>query len=179
MGVSLPTAEQLEKLPLRAVVAYAARTARRLSSRLRGVVADEILDDMLWLVELVSTTDLISEVDKTSVIQAAERVAAAYADAPSSLKSLEKFRIVFSLGHAAEAALFALLAATEPVYASDNRKLAAEEAYHAVRPVGALSRRAANAAMEAARHDYDILLREYGEHEGIVIGEPVQCFGAG
>lgn len=176
MSVSLPTVEQLEKLPLRAVVAYAARTARRLSSELRGIIADEILDGVLELVELVSTTDLIGEVDKASVIRAAERVAAAYADAPDRLKSLEKFRIVFSLGHAAEAAMFALLAATDQVNASDDRRLAAEEAHHAVRPIDVLGRKAAGAAMQAARLDYEILLGEYGEHEQVVIGEPVRCF---
>src|SRR5258707_187438 len=114
MSVSLPTVEQLERLPLRAVVAYAARTARRLSSELRGIVTDELLDELLVLVELVSTTNLISEVDWASVIRAAERVTGAYAAAPDSLKSLKKFRIVFSLGHAAEAAMFALLAAADP-----------------------------------------------------------------
>src|SRR5437868_1404173 len=95
MSLSLPTAEQLGRLPLRAVVAYAARTARRLSSELRGIVADQILDDLLKLVELVATTDPVSKVDKASLIRAAERVAAAYADTPDSLKSVARFRIVF------------------------------------------------------------------------------------
>ena len=176
MNVTLPTAEQLERLPLRAVVAYAARIARRLSSELRGIVADELLDDALRLIESVSTIDLVNEVDKSSLIRAAERVVAAYADASESLKSVESFRVVFSLGHAAEAAMFAVLAATDPENASDNRKLAVDEALYAVRPINALSGSAANAAMEAARQDYELLLQEYGEHDELIIGEPVVCF---
>src|SRR5262249_2862293 len=82
---SLPTADQLSRLPLRALVAYAARNARRRSYELRGIVADQVLDDVLKLIELVSTADSISELDKPSVIRAAERVAAAYANLPDSL----------------------------------------------------------------------------------------------
>ena len=177
MNASIPTAEQLEKLPLRAVVAYAARTARRLSSELRGIVADEVLDDVLQLVESVSTIDPIGMVNKVPVALAAERIVGAYADAPDSLKSLKKFRIVFSLAHAATAASFALLAAAHPVTASFERKVAADEAHRAVRSITTLSSRAASAAADAARQDYEILLQEYGEHDQVVIGGPVDCFG--
>jgi hypothetical protein len=179
MTVSLPTAAQLEKLPLRAVVAYAARNARRLSSELRGIVADEVLDRVLQLVESVSTIDPIANVDKVSVIRAAERITGAYADAPNSLKSLKRFRIVFSLAHAATAAAFAILAAARSGNASFERTIVAQEAQYAVHPVEALSRKAARAAMAAARYDYDVLLRKYGEHEEIVVGEPVHCFDVG
>src|SRR5262249_23999996 len=111
-------------------------------------------------------------------IRAAERLAAAYSGASDSMKSVEKFRIVYSLGHAAETAVFAILAATDRVNAGDNRKLAAEEAVHAIRPIKLLSNEAAVAASEAALQDYDLLLREYGEHEEVVLGEPVVCLCA-
>jgi hypothetical protein len=176
MNAPLPTARELEKLPLRALVVYAARTARRLSQDLRGVVSDEILDDALRLIETVSTAEPLGVVDKAAVIRAAERVAGAYADAPDDLKSAERFRIVFSVGHAAETAMFALLAATDPSGAPHWLKDAADEAERAVRALEVLGGGGASAAREAARRDYDILVRKYGKHEEVVIGDPVDHF---
>jgi hypothetical protein len=176
MDDSLPTAEQLEKLPLRAIVAYAARNARRLSSKLRGIVPDQVLDEVLQLMESVSTFNPIGEVDKRAVTRSAERITSAYVDAPEDLKSLKTFRIVFALSHAATTAAFALIAAADPVRANPERKVAAEEAQQTVRPIDVLQKKAADAARSAARRDYDILVREYGEHEEVVVGEPIHCF---
>lgn len=177
MNDSLPTVEELEKLPLRAVVAYAARTARRLSEELRGIVADDILDDALRLIDTVSTTYHVGEIDKASVIRAAGRIATAYAAAPADLKSAEKFLVVFSMTHAAEAAMFALLAAAEPGNAVRWRKDAVEEAQRTVCCIRVLSSEAAPAARKAARRDYEIMLQAYGEHDEVVLGNPVDCFG--
>jgi hypothetical protein len=157
MNVALPTIEQLEKLPLRAVVAYAARNARRLSSELRGIVAEEVLENVLKLVESVSTTDPIGDVDKPSVIRAPVRIAGAYEDAPDGLKSLKRLRIVFAICHAGSAAAFALMAAADSVNARFKRKVAAEEAQLTVRPIEVLRRKAAYAATQAARQDYDLI----------------------
>jgi hypothetical protein len=161
MRIALPTVKDLEKLPLRAVVAYAARTARRLSSELRGIIADEILDNALRTIEAVSTTDLIAAIDNASVIVAAQRVAAAYADAPATMKSLERFRIVFSLIHAAEVAMFVLLAVSNPRSAGHQMKRAAKEAHRTVAPIAVLSSKVGGLFADAARHDYDILLSQY------------------
>lgn len=179
MNAPLPTVKQLEKLPMRAIVAYAARTARRVSAEFRGIVPDHILDDALRLVESVSTTHLIGEVDQASVIRASERVVAAYVDAPAGMKSQEKNRMLFSLVQAALAAIHALEAAVDPSNACYQMKRASEAAQRAVRPIEALSSGAASAASEAARRDYEILLREYGEHDEVVFGDPVECFHHG
>jgi hypothetical protein len=176
MNAPLPTAQELERLPVRAVVAYAARAARRISSQLRGIVADELLDDALRLSQSLSTTDAIGEVDSASVVAAAERVAGAYANAPATLQSPTRFFMVTSLTHAALATMYAALAADDPGYARHNMKRAAENAERATRPINALSSEDADLAMEAARRDYQVLLRAYGEHEEVVIGEPVVCF---
>lgn len=178
MNSPLPTVKDLEKLPLRAVVAYAARTACRISAEFRGIVADDVLDDALRLVDIVSTTHHLDEVDPASVIRASERVVAAYESAPASLQSVEKFRMLFSLVHAALAAMYALLAAVDPDNARHQMERAAQAAQRAVRPIEALNSEAASAASEAARRDYDILLREYGEHNEVVIGTPIECFGS-
>lgn len=176
MKAALPTALELEKLPIRAVVAYAARTARRVSSEFRGIVADDILDDALRHVDSVSMTHHLGEVDPASVITASERVIAAYVAAPASMKSVEKFRMLFSLVHAALTAMNALLAASNPSIARHQMERAAHAAQRAARPLESLSGEAATAAREAARRDYDILLRKYGEHDEVIIGDPVNCF---
>jgi len=177
----LPTAEELERLPLRAIVAYAARTANRISSELRGVIADDILDDALRLVVAVSTASDIGKVDAASLIRASERFTSAYANAPLRLRSKKKLFIVTSLIHAALAGMDALIAAEdfrrEPENVRYQMRCAAQSAERATRPIKALTPKAAQTATEAARKDYDILLREYGEHEEVVIGEPVHCFG--
>lgn len=173
---NLPTAEQLERLPLRAVVAYAGRNAQRLGSGLRGVVANEVLDYLFQEIESVYSTHRSSEADKESIVRAAEKLVAAYEDAPMGLKSLANLRIVFCLGHAATAAELALVAAAHPEDASFERKHAADEAQRTVRPIEGLSKKDADAMTEAARRDYETLVREYGEHEDVVIGEPISCF---
>jgi len=176
MSTPLPTAEELEKLPMRGVVAYAARTARRLSSALRGVVADDILDQLLRLVDTVSTTNLIGEVEQHPVAIAVQRLAEAYAAAPSGMTSRETFRAVFSLTHAALAAMHAIEAAVHPARARHEMKSAAKEAQRAVRAIEALENTAASAAAEAARQDYQMLVRVYGEHDEVIIGDPLDCF---
>jgi hypothetical protein len=176
MPCSLPTAEELEKLSLRAVVVFAARTARRISSELRGVVPDHLLDDALRLAEAVATRDLIAEIDPASVVSAAERVAAGYADSPTAVQSPKRFSIVFALIHTALAAMYAILAAKDPNNARHQMRRAAENAQRAIRPIKALDSKVADIAIEAARQDYEILLREYGEHEDVVIGEAIHCF---
>jgi hypothetical protein len=178
MSASLPTLQELEKLPMRAVVAYAARTARRLTSELRGIVADEILDDALRLIGCVATNRVLAEIDPASVVRAGERVASAYAAAPDSVKSQKAFRIVFSLAQATLAGMYVLLAVIDPSSAQHQMKSVAQTAERAVRPIGALDSQAADAARNAARRDYEILVTKYGRQDAVVIGDPVDCFDA-
>jgi hypothetical protein len=176
MNASLPTAMELERFPMRAVVAYAARTARRVSAEFRGIVADDILDDALRLVDSVTTTHLLGEIDWASVVRASERVVAAYDAAPAGMQSIEKDFLMFSVVQAALAAMHALLAAADPSNARHQMKRAATAAQRAVAPIQALSSGAASSAREGARRDYEILLQEYGEHDEVIIGDPVSCF---
>lgn len=176
MNASLPTAEQLEKLTMRAVSAYAARTAHRVSAEFRGIVADDIIDDALRQVDSVSTPDLIGEVDHASVIRASERVVIAYEAAPAAMKSIERFHLLFSLIHSALAAMYVLFATDDPSNARHQMKRAARAAQRAVRPINFLGSEVVSAMTEAARRDYEILLQEYGEHDEVIIGEPVNCF---
>lgn len=176
MYVRLPTTEELELLPLRAVVAYAARTARRISTEFRGIVPDDLLDDALRLVDSVSTTHLLGEIDRACVVSSMQRVVAAYAAAPASMKSVEKFRMLFSLVHAALCAMYVLIAVANPSNARHQMKCAAQAAQRAVRPLEAAPCEIASVMIHAARRDYEILLLKYGQRDEVVIGDPVDCF---
>jgi hypothetical protein len=176
MDARLPTITELAKLPMRAIIAYAARTARRVSQRFRGIVADDTLDTSLQLIDAVTTTPAIRDLDQVSVIRAAEGVVAAYEAAPAHLQSGEKDLLVFSLVQAALAATNVIEAALDPGKAGYHMLRAARESQLAVDPIRRLGGGAAREAINAAREDYDRLLREYGEHDQVVIGDPVHCF---
>ena len=129
MTESLPTADQLEKLSLRAIVAYDSRNARRLSMVLRGIIADEVLDEALQRASAVSTSPLIEQLDEAEILYAAARVVEAYEVAPSEMTSLTRFRAVFSITDAALAAMSAYEAVvTDSVRAAKHRKYAAQRA---------------------------------------------------
>ena len=164
MNPTLPTAKELEKLPMRAIVAYVARTARRVSQEFRGVVADETLDEALRLIESVSTTDHIGKIDPAAIFRASERVVAGYDAAPDYLKSTPRFRLLFSLVQAGLAAAHAVEAVLDPNNAGHQIKRAALAAERAVRPIQGLNSVAAGAAREAARRDYELLFLQFGEH---------------
>jgi hypothetical protein len=178
MSTRLPTAEDLERLPLRAIVAYAARAARRIGPELQTVVADVLIQDVLRLVDSALTPESITGGDKTLVVVMAERLAAAFVEAPVSAQTVVKASLVFSLVQAALAAMHAVLAVDDPSNARRHIKRAAKCAQKAVCPVKSLNGNAVDLAIQAARRDYEVLLREYGEHEDVVLGEPVDCLDA-
>ena len=175
-STKLPTARELEKLPMRAVVAYASRTARRLSADLRGVVPDELLDKMFETLDPVSKNYLIRGSDEASALNAARDIIAAYAAAPSDLQSLKKFLIVFSILDAAFAAMGTVVAAVDPDTICHRMKSVAKAAEKAARHIRVLEPAAVATATAAARQDYELLLRQYGEHNKAIIGGPIDCF---
>jgi hypothetical protein len=97
MNASLPVAKDLEKLPMRAVLAYAARSARRCSSELRGAVADELLQNALAHIETTSTIEVIGDFNPVSLASVIRPIINAFASAPDDVKSREKSCAVFSL----------------------------------------------------------------------------------
>jgi len=169
----LPTAKELEKLPLRAVVAYAANNAHRVTSQLRGIVPDDILDDAFRLIDNVATVPLIAELDQASIIRASERVVAAYAGAQEGMKSVQMHRTLFSLVQAALAATHAVQAAADPENAQYQMARAAVAAVRGARPAETLGGEMAIAAVNAGRRDYDALLRQYGQRDEVVVGDPI------
>ena len=178
MNFRSPTFEELERLPLRAIVAYAARAARRISSELRGIVADQLIDDLLRLVETALDAESMAGGDKALTVVAAERIIAAYIEAPADAQSREKYLVVTFLVQAGLAAMYAVLAVENSSNARHHIRCAAQCAQHVVNPIRSLGGKMADSVTQAARRDYDILLREYGEHKEVVIGGPVTCFDA-
>jgi hypothetical protein len=176
MKVSLPTVNELEKLPARAVVAYAARTARRVSRVFSGVVADSILDDALRLIDSVCTANRVGEINQARLIEASKRIVDAYVAAPANMKSVERYRLLFSPVQAALAATRAIEAAIDPINARHQMDRTARAAHQAVKPIENLKGETGLALREAARRDYDILLGKYGEHTEVFIGDPINCF---
>jgi hypothetical protein len=173
---SLPTAEELKRLTMRAVVAYTARTARRLSSAFRGLVPDQVVDDALRYLEHVAVANSVHDINQAEIIHAAERLVAAYEAAPDNVKSIKKFYIVFSFVQAAVAATHAVEAFQHPEKAEYEMRQLVSAAEHAIRPIRALEESAAASATEAARNDYAVLIKLYGSHDKVEFGEAIDCF---
>jgi hypothetical protein len=173
---TLPTSEQLEKLTVRAIVAYAARAVQRVRSELQELIADELMADVILAVENSLTPQSLAQPDSGLALVAAERVVAAYVETPGDMRSAEKSILVFSFVQAALTAMHAVLAVKDRADARGHLKRATQAAELAVCPTKFLGKDP-NDALRAAFHDYEILLQEYGEHDEVVLGDPVQCFG--
>ena len=174
-GVRL--ADDLQKLTIRAIVAYAARVARRVSRGLRGVVATELLENALRLIEAVAADASIDEIDAASIAWAGHRVAEAYAEAPTRKRTDLRFEAVVTLVQGVFTVYWASRAISCPQARSlGYRRRAANAAERSVRYIRLLEPDQAAADLGAARDDYEVLLRQYGEHADLVPGVPVACF---
>lgn len=172
----LPTAHELEKLPMRAVVAYAARAARRSSRKLRGIISDDILENALRLAEAVTVSNTPYEKQSTAIASAGHGIAKAFGAAPANDRSVERLRAVFSLVQATLAAMNLLDAIAARTDTRQFMTRAVGAAVRAARVVGTSATEANAADIEAARKDYEVLLQKYGERDDVVIGDPVDCF---
>lgn len=173
----LPTHTDLERLPLRAIVAYAARSTRRVSAELRGSIADSVLDDALLQLDVAWKATRMTDVNVARILSASERVVEGFRARANDIEPMVKHRLVFCFIHAALAAMHTILAADDTTIAYKCRQHAAASSEKAVKPIEKMDGDNARALLTAARHDYDCLLQECGECEDIVVGEPIRCFG--
>jgi hypothetical protein len=147
---------------------------------LRGIVADVILDEVLRLMEMVSTAKYVREIKRDSLADAMYRLSESYAAAPDDIKSRQSFLVVFSVIHAGLAATSVVEAAVDPSSADYQMKSAVKEAQRTFRIIDALDSTTAKALVDAACEDYKVLRSVYGEHNEVIVGDPVDCFeGAG
>ena len=165
----LPTAEQLAKLPLRAIAAYAARCARRRGLLLRGAIADEIIESPLKITEKLASVRELDYSDGVTVALAAKRLAAEMDDLPShqARAALGLFRLMHVVGGIITVAQ----GRADPQHIHNQIVDAARAA--AAIPDSDVIDESAVAARIAAMHDYEILLRSFGEHDRLVLGEPI------
>jgi len=165
----LPTAEQLKKLPLRAIAAYTARAARRVLPELRGAVDDNIIEEALSLVENVASIEHLDLLDAASAALVASRTVGE----AISLRGRQDIAVL-SIFSAACTAHLLLMSAFEQHRAGRYAASAGREAERTARDsVAALDEPMATAAAEAARTDYETLLKTFGEHETVVVGDPI------
>ena len=166
---TLPTAGQLQRLPLRAVAAYAARAARRARIALVGVMGDEIIEEALSIVEDVASAARIDQLDSASAALAASRVA----EAMGGLNTAHERRASLCICAAARTAYAILQAADQPARTQHYAAYAARSAHSVANSTDLLGEAMGITAAKAARADYEMLLRTFGECESVHFGEPM------
>jgi tryptophan 2,3-dioxygenase len=174
----LPCAKDLVKLPIRAVVAYALRFARRLSWNLRNNNAYKTIEKALALAEQVVSSNSLEKIDTASILMAGANVL----DSFSSFQSQQDQIIALAVIRVVTIASLALDAA---MYSTDSRftKYNIDIHYdqmqvaHSAEAVAHLAEAIANIdiynSIISAKRDYEYLLKTYGEHETIIIGDPI------
>ena len=174
--VDLPTTEQTEKLPLRAIAAYAARAARRARPKLCGVVDDDIAEEALSLVERLASMKDLHPADEVSALELPSRLWTAAIPCDPSVEGWQQHEAAMSLSSASLLVYWAISAALEqdPDRAAQCATGAARDARATtVCAACAFDRPMATAIAEAAWADYRTLLAAFGEHEDVVLGDPI------
>ena len=172
----LPTIEELQKLPLRAIAAYAARAARRVRPVLQGVVDDGLVEEILSIVESVVSAEDLGQIDASSAMFAASRIVGA---SQSIQISDSQILAVMCLVGTARTAYAVLQCVDNPDRESRYVAYAASAAECAAGDYVALDEPAATLAAKAARADYEMFLKTQGQHETVTVGRPIDLSGLG
>ncbi len=168
----LPSHVQLQRLPLRAIDAYAARAARRIRSVLRDAIDDKIVDDALSIVESVASVDHLDRQQAASAAFSASKIAGAAANL--KMQKRETHLAVFCLLATTRTACAVLLGALEPSRVAHYAAYAARAAAQAASCAGKiLDGDTATAGHDAIARDYEKLLGAFGEHENVIVGQPI------
>ena len=176
MNESLPTASDLEKLPLRAVAAYSARSARRNSTEFRNAISDDrvddFVDDLLDRIDAVWKSSNLEDANLQRILNAVSDLYEACSAVPD--QSAIGF-ISIGISRAASVAIDLVRATSDPSRIEHYLQHAVEQAEKSVAVVEMLPHENA-AAIIAACHDYNVLLNSCGVHEQATIGDPLDCF---
>ena len=168
--VTLPTVNDLEKLPLRALVAYASRAARRLCSVFRGDPTEATVKNALSLAEAVVSAEPIADVDIECLIGSAAEVVAVLG---TVREDIEKYQAAFGFNAARTAWEVVIIASGS----CSTVRLAAKAADAAARAAELLDEPQVTCAIEDTHRDYVALLKRFGEQTNIVIGEAFKLPG--
>lgn len=173
MSELVPTTEELQRLPLRAVAAYAVSSARRVAVHLKDLMSAEVLNDALARSEAILRMSDLPNADRSSLLYA---VSALYGSLSTRDNDPSRDWIgpCLCLARSARAVDCLAEAGRDPSKAMKQMERAARFAEAAVRPVKGL--RIGEATIgELVRRDYGLLVTKCGWHEDVVMGDPDLC----
>ena len=166
--LTAPTVDDLGKLPLCALIAYALRAARRLSPLLRGDPTGPIIGEALDLAEAVVSAESIADVDINGLLDATLRII----DALKAVNdNYDRHTAVFSAFNALRVAWEVVIAASRRILPSVASRLAVNAAGAVARSAELLDDPESARAIEAAHRDFAVLLARFGEQTQVIIGE--------
>lgn len=171
---ALPTAEELKRLSLRAIVAYAFRAACRVRPMLRDSVEDEIIEKALSFGGQIVSAESF---DHLNIAQAVDNMA----DITAATIELEPLalRIAARSIRLVAWGAYMVLNVIDSASSSERRlrdlERAAKASAAAGRAVCALDEPFRSRAIAATRRDYETLLKEFGVHEEGQMGEPIDA----
>ena len=170
MPIHPPTAEQLQLLPLRAIVAYASRSARRPAKvLLDGVVAEEV-DTLLGVADRFVVCRDSQPSDVLAALGAASDVARAASSLPR--ESVDAW-LAAAAARSVAMTMYSVvqwMLRLKPACACASK--AASYAVGAAEAADILEEPAATAARQAALRDYECFVKAFGIHDNVILGEP-------
>jgi len=162
MTASLPNPSQIAKLPLRAIVAYASRAAYRVLTR-QDVGYTECCENTLRAAnDFVQSSSVTTDVARRAAAAAADVAGAEALD-----ESGRDLRVGLSVRAAARCCYYAVNAAISAgAERASYLETAANDALRAARQLDD------PLALRLAVTDYRLLVKLFGEHATVVLGEP-------
>ena len=171
----LPTADQLQNLPIRAVLGYAARAWRRVSSVLDGHALGEVTEEALSLVEKVLSAKNLDQMDRALFPNSAANILGTATEDGT----VEQHIIWF-------AACAVVMAAGDTLEAARNEDAlpkyaarAATRAARAARAADVLGEPHESMATAAACRDYDIMVNHFRDMDEGIVGDPIDISATG
>jgi hypothetical protein len=171
---NLPSSQELEKLTLRAITAYAVRFARRASVVLAGAADAEVIAAPLRIASKVASEQVLDRSDDAAAARSGAAVAGAMGQLTCGEQAMAALCLV-DVAMVVVAVFEAMHSGAKPGWPEGERARAAK---HASKCAGRAARAIGGNAesveiLEAARAEYAILLKHFGEHQGVDLGEPV------
>jgi hypothetical protein len=172
----LPLDVELEALTLRAVVAYAARSTRRICADLVPEVGESALAACFLPIECFLHASDFEPLEPSLCLEAIQKLLETYSSADSGDWSARRLSMVLSILQCALACEYALQGARKTRSLHETSKKVIHSAQRAVSPIIRLGEPAHSSLVVAARDDYDILFQHYAKHSESEIGHPINCF---
>ena len=168
MANSIPSSEDLRRLTLRALAAYAAKCARLSAEALRGEISDKVIEAPIDIAERFASVAEINRVDAVTICYAAAGVS----NAMSTLAS-EKYKAALCLVALERVVSGVHEAARSGLPPSKWVQTQYDRAIEGTMKIAQWVLQYSKSNHDTIRHQYEMLLREYGAHEQITLGTTV------